>query len=805
MKAFGFEFRQAARRVFTWKQTGAVLIPAIGLALATIMFAVGWSYSSLSLPYKDADRLVIVGYVPMRAGGGASPAPGVSSEPVPVLPGDIQPFFDWKERKDVFTDVAATRNHYPSASSEIMIVRTPTGNLQLGLLDATVNFFDVLGISFPGIQAWKASLGSQAPLSVTLPNKTGAEVFAHPEIGEIFQTHDGKNIAVNGILPANFVPPAGGIGENGVVPFEPKRGDAGIIRLQNGAIATMSFHVIGRLAPGMTPQLAEQILVSVSGGEIQVALTGGGKYRLAVRPVVDIIAKPSQPFVWGAWALGALTLILCTANLAGLLLTRCVFHLREYAMRSALGARFSNLLRMMLMELLLLSALAALVAAYIARITMPAIAERLPVKSAAFGQPVFGREAIVFLIIATLSVAAASGLFSIIALARNYYKGFSPGIFAVFHSHRMPRIFLTAGQTAIATVLLCLSWMTVRGYLDIYFRDPGVNTSVRIVGVRVSPGLTRSDFAIDTLEALRGGDPNMQIGVIQGEVLTNRTSMPSGYKLPDGTWINTGFARTSPGLFRILKAEILAGRDFTEQDRDDVVLINESLARQMVGQVREAVGKQLDNTKQTVIGVVRDFPAASWDGEILPMVFGRMSSGGSVNFVIHPDAMARAGNVERTILRFDPDAVITRNAKWSDLLGATVRGRTFATFSVTLFAVAAIAIVVIGIVSTVTFIVARRKRDIAIQIAIGAPSIRVCWFVVKDMAIAGAAGALIGGMASWWAGKAVAHYIYNGEKYQNLTGLAIAVGIMLVIIAAAALLPALRALRIEPGRILNME
>jgi len=59
--------------------------------------------------------------------------------------------------------------------------------------------------------------------------------------------------------------------------------------------------------------------------------------------------------------------------------------------------------------------------------------------------------------------------------------------------------------------------------------------------------------------------------------------------------------------------------------------------------------------------------------------------------------------------------------------------------------------------------------------------------------------------ASWWATKAVAHYIYNGEKYQNLTGLASATVIMLAIIAAAALLPAWRATRIEPGCILNME
>jgi len=110
-----------------------------------------------------------------------------------------------------------------------------------------------------------------------------------------------------------------------------------------------------------------------------------------------------------------------------------------------------------------------------------------------------------------------------------------------------------------------------------------------------------------------------------------------------------------------------------------------------------------------------------------------------------------------------------------------------------------------GRISTITFIVARRTRDIAIQIAIGAPSYRVCWFVVKDMVIAGVIGALTGMTASWWAGKAVAHYIYNGEKYQNLTGLAIATVIMLAIITVSTLLPAWRAARVEPGRILNME
>ena len=810
MGAFGFELKQAVRRVFTWKQTGAILIPAIGLALATIMFAVGWSYSSLSLPYKDADRLVVIGYVTVTPDNLKDPyMEATRPDPIPRLQDDdAQLFFDWRERKDVFTDIAAMRSRQQGQGGPLT-AGTPNGDVRLILSDATANFFDVLGVSFPGIQAWKASAYLQYPLPVALTYKTGVKDFNRPEIGREFQTNYGS-LVVNGVLPANFVHPTGGITERSFVPFVPGRGDS-----------TGNLTVIGRLAPGITPQMAVQMLSAASGGEKapedEFMRNSGYTERLTARPVMDIIYKSSQSIVWGAWALGALTLLLCTANLAGLLLVRCVYRLREYALRSALGARFSDLLRIMLTELLFLSFIAAIIAAYITRVAMPAIAERIPVKSAAFGQPAFDLTAVVFLVMAALFVAAASGFFAAVALAGNYYKGFSQGIFAVFHSHRLTRIILTASQAAIAAVLICLSWMVVRGYLDIYFRHPGVDTGARIVEVNTydfnsgtrKPGWV--EFALDTIEAMRGGDQNTQIGFLSGSVLDGSASFTI-LRSPDGEYHEVNPMNTSPGLLRMQKNGIVAGRDFTEQDRRDVILINESFARKMGWRDEEALGKQFQQDElKTVIGVVRDFPTIARDSEVFPMVFmpfqrdDAYTMGFNLTFVIHQEAKARAGNIEKAIRTFDPEAVITRNATWGEMLGGTIRGRTFATFCVTLFTIAAIAIVVTGIVSTVTFITERRTRDIAIQIAIGAPPSRVCWFVVKDMVIAGVSGALAGGIASWWAGKAVAHYVYNGEKYQNLTGLAIAAAIMLAIIATSALLPALRALRVEPGSILNKE
>ena len=339
--------------------------------------------------------------------------------------------------------------------------------------------------------------------------------------------------------------------------------------------------------------------------------------------------------------------------------------------------------------------------------------------------------------------------------------------------------------------------------------------------------LRDNDFAafdFDALNVLRGGNPDSRAaGFYMSDLSLFKSRRSLSFYLAyekmmmenDSSYKeNQVFYQihVTTGFFKTLGVKIVAGRDFNDSDLvGKEVIVNEALIRKMGWTPHEAVGKETYGG--TIIGVCKDFLNGSWDSEILPETYMpmtrergiRLGGGGMFYYIVHTDDLRRTGNIEKAIRSADPDVRITRVASWGEMLGATVRGRTFATLCIVLFSIAGIAIVVAGIVSTITFIVARRTRDIAIQIAIGAPSVRVCWFVMKDMVIAGITGALIGGIASWWAGKIVAHYVYHGEKYQNLAGLAVAAGVMLVIIAASALLPALRVLRIEPARALNSE
>ena len=776
------EIKQTCRRIFSLRQIGTFLILFTGLALATIMFSIGYGYSSASLPYKDAKHLVAIG----RQN---------NSNSIPYLP-NSKPFFEWKEQKNLFTDMTIFVNHGQFR------IRTPNGNRSIGGIEATTSFFDVLGVSFPGLEEWKRSVGTPKLDTVVFTHKIGIKEFGYSSIGQLYTTLEGSGIIVGGILPANFA-----------LPREDSTGstrESGIMPVSEGSFS--SGTVIARLAPGITPQIAEQVLNSKPDED---AVFWG---KIVVKPLQNIMAESSRSIVWGSWGLSGLVLILCSANLSGILLVRCNYKLREYAIRTAHGARFFDLIRLLLMELTSLSVIAAIAAWVVGRAVITVVGNEVPIKYLSFGRPVFGMETVIFLIIGTVVVISLSASFTIVVIGRNYWQGFSRRQWEVFHSHRWMRMLFTVGQTAIATLLLSVSYMAIRGYLDMFNKNIGVDANVRVVSVLPSPMFSDSAREItmqNTLNALRGGDTSAPVAFYSGTLFDGfisnlffNSSSPASKMLKPGEPVQLTIV--SPGFFRTVKARILAGREFNEQDNDEAVMLNETFVRRMGWSPMEAVGKSWSKNG-VVIGVVNDFPVSGWNNEVSLTFFvsSKMYSGNNtrstVNYIIHPDALPRVGNIERVIMQIDPDAIITRNVKWSELLGESVRGQTFAAISVVFFTIVAIAIVVIGITNTVMFIIARRTRDIAVHVAMGAQSRHVCWFVMNDMVKAGICGVIIGGLASWWVGKMVAHFIYQGERYQNLSGLILMSLVMVMIIAVASLIPTLRALRIEPSRAFTLE
>ena len=786
------EWRQIHRRVFSLQQTGVFLILVVGLTLATVMFSIGYNFSINSLPYKDKEKLVMIGIQTYN------------DSRVPLLPLNIQLFHEWRERSDLFSGVAAYsgRNEWR--------LSTPNGNIVVRGQGVTANFFDVLGVWFPGHEAWKQSTGTRNLPAVVFTHRLGTQNFGLDSMGQLYRTQGGDGIIAGGILPANFVFPSEALIN------DPR--EYGVIPVPDEDVGPTAIHVVGRLAPGITPQIAEQALNSgLHGNKTSFE-------KIEVKFLSNIIMEASRPIVLGTWALSGLVLILCIANLSGILLVRISYRLREYAIRTSLGAGFLDLTRLIFIELAAISVSAAIFACFLARGFVSVVGNMLTVRQLSFGW-----DTTAFVIVGTVIISITSVIASLAVIGRNYRRGFSLGEFAVFRSQRWIRMFLTIGQVAIVMLLLSLSYFTVRGYIDIFTQNANLDTSTRIVTAEHSPTysssmMMRKSIMEDVLTALRVGDPSIPVAVYEGSLFNNRISTfkyPFRSTYPVGRILNPeeisglAFTKVSPGFFRIAKVAILAGREFDNQYHSSEILINASFARRMGWTPDEAVGQLLD-PNMVVIGVVDDFPTESWDGTIPMTVFQSIESmfdGNLIlrgrfviwNYIIHPDAIARIGNVERMIVEVDPGAVITRNAAWSDLLGESVRGQRFAAISAVLFTIAGIAIVVIGISNTVMFIIARRTKDIAIHIAVGAQAKHVCWFVVRDMVISGFIGMLTGVLASWWVCRLVTHHIFDVDRYLNLSGLLTTSIAMVLVIAAASLLPALRALRIEPSHALNLE
>ena len=794
------EILESCRKAFLWKQISTILILAVGMTLITAMFAVGYGYSAFSIPFKDAGQLVNIGY------------PATFMERVildksgePILDGlSSSFFFDLKERKDVFIDLAAYRGHeqerYNRGGSSISWkIMAPNHNVSLIGFDVTDNYFDVLGVSFRGLQEWKQSFATTYPAPMIVTYGTGMKDFGYDVIGKEFDTDSGK-ITLFGILPEKFLS----------LDFNAE--NLGFSPLIINRATTDKLGVVARLAPGVTPQLAEHMLSGFSNNYAPISNDPAAS-RIIVRSIQKELLKPSQRIAIGAWLIGGLILILCIANVASVYLMRCNYQIREFALKVALGANFLNLIRPLFFELIALSSIAVIIAAMMVQSILAVIRNMVPVTNMAFGKPASGWIVFVFLLACMIIMITVSLTPAVIVAFKNYKRGFNSSHLTMFHRHKSTRILLIISQAAIAMLLLAISNMAVRSYLDLFNKDIGVDSNVLVTTAEYSLKITESQMGTlvnETLETLRGGNPEAHVAACFGNLFGDiHLTLPY-----DNMKQSVRSMFISPGFVRVVKGKILAGREFNDSDRpDDVVLLNNAYAKAKGWLPQEAVGQiiELMGRTKTVIGVMGDFLNNSWEDDaiepfvFLPITFYKGSTLTSINYIVHPDALRRTGNIEQIISKSAPETVISRYTTWNMLLNSSASGKILASFIVFIFTITAIIIVVTGIVNTILFTITRRTREIAIHIAIGATYIRVFWVVIRDVVKAGVAGLIFGTLASWWVGKITVHFFYNGARYHGLAELMLMAVLMLLIIITASLVPAFRILRIEISRALASE
>jgi putative ABC transport system permease protein len=375
-------------------------------------------------------------------------------------------------------------------------------------------------------------------------------------------------------------------------------------------------------------------------------------------------------------------------------------------------------------------------------------------------------------------------------------------------------------QSGLSMILVVGATLLVQSYLRLILQPIGFEGDV-VAATAMYPSSLRGIAAQQTLEAssakLRRLPGVEDAGVADGAVVDGVLQTLVDVRLTAGSEKVDGRLRgVSDNYFAVAGMRLVRGRGFSAAAGTQEIVVNERLAREhwpdgsAVGRVTSA---------GTIVGVVRDAFEERYDRQPEPTVYQRLTSrldgssnllagqlSSGVTYVLKMPRLTPAADagIRRALFDEAPDVAVVELDTLGQKLANTVRDRTFATLILSLFGIAGVTVTLAGLVGIVATVVARRTREIAIRLAIGAQRRDIDRLVTRDVLLAAFAGGAGGLFAGRWLSTWLASFVY-GVQAGNWTTALEAGGVLLTVTAAAALIPARRATRVEAAEALRAE
>lgn len=529
-------------------------------------------------------------------------------------------------------------------------------------------------------------------------------------------------------------------------------------------------------------------------------------------------------------AVGFLLLIVC-ANIANLQLARARTREKEIALRAALGASPSRIVRQLLAENVVLGLAGGTVGVLFAYWAVAWIVAHGPAEMPRLDQSRIDGSTLVF----------AAG----VALLSSFLFGLAPALRCgsaklneIFKSATGTgagsrdrfRSFLVVAEVALALVLMACAGLLIRSALYVSRVNPGFDTSNVIVG-RI--GLAGPDYhdplvgrqTFERIVAATAALPGVDSAAVVSRAPmvglgSSNGLLAEGVPFDPSKLIDARLQIVSPTYLSTARLQLKIGRDFTPQDtreRTLVTIINETLARTMwPGQ--NPVGKRfaccesgpkgrLDPVWHEVVGVVADVRAWGLDHDVKPefyIPFAQMppSSWDWIGRTMDLEVRTRGGAVplrdlQSTVASLAPAVPIYRLSTMQEKISGTLERSHFDTYLLALFAGSALLLSSIGIYGVLSYMVAQRTRDIGIRIALGASSTRIVSDVLRfGLSLAGI-GLVVGVLGAFGATRLLASMLYGVRPTDVITFLAVSF-ILLTVALLASYLPARRATRVDP-------
>jgi putative ABC transport system permease protein len=515
-------------------------------------------------------------------------------------------------------------------------------------------------------------------------------------------------------------------------------------------------------------------------------------------------------------AAGALVLLVACLNVVNLQLSRTEARRRELAVRSALGARRAQLVRLALIDGGLMAGAAGLAAVWLAVLLKDQAASLI----ALYGRPValsipFDGRVVGMAALLSGAAALVVGVLSSWQMLRRHSANLADGRGETGRRRPAQRALVVA-QVALSMALLVGASLLVRTLDRLRHADLGFDPR-GIAVLQVSPEMGRLarvaastyfDEAVAAVEALPGVQSAGVAHVMPLDFGGSRTTIGiAGYTPAPDEDMELNFVRVSPGYFRTLGLSAREGRTFDERDRDgqpERIIVNETMARRFWPDGK-ATGRFVRFDSRApfnveVIGVVPDAHYRMVRELSTPTFYVPLAQWPSAAGVLHvrvTEPSSRLAELRRVVAAVNPAVPVIRAHTLPDQVERNIADERLAmTIGLTL-ALVALLLATAGLYATMAFIVGRRTREIGVRLALGARTTEVRSLVLREGLALTLAGVACGLAFSIWVGRALRHQLY-GVGALDVPSL---IGAAVVLTAAALLaswLPARRAARVDP-------
>ena len=806
-----------------WQKPGysaiAVLTLGLGIGANTAIFSVVNAVLLEPLPFAEPDRVMALGQQTTQNRAALSQF-------------SFRNFADVRERSRSFERLAAYYN----------LNVTLTGDREAQLLRGTVitaELLPLLGVQPALGRAFlpeeDAAGGGPGGRPALLSHEAWHEHFGG-DAGVIGRAVDLNNnrFTIVGIMPQGFTFPIQAqptqVWITTALDNERPTGPGAIMQ----ARGYRGWRAIGRLKPGVTIEQARAEADSIAAGLAGEHPEANKDMAIGVRPLHDNVVGNLRPTLLLLLGAVAFVLLIACVNVANLLLERAITRQREIKVRLALGASGARIIRQLLTESVLLSALGGLlgmVLAYwgvdvivaISPESLSRVAEtELDVTVLAFTAAVSLLTGVVFGLVPSLLVSKTN-------LAESLKEG-RRGATASVQTSRA-RSVLVVAEVALALVLLVGAGLLINSFVRLQQVAPGFDPAQTLT-FNVAPSAARTsspqriaDFYQELTSRLKELPGVVNAGVVfqlplSGSGAATSVQIAGRENAADPSMVV--FHMASPGYFQTMGIPVARGRDFTDRDTlsaPPVLIVNQAFARQHfpdddpIGK-RVGVGfstipvKDDESGLREIVGVVADVKHGSLQTAAQPEIYFAQSqmpmSAMTVVVRAAGDPRALQRSVRRIVQSLDANAPVYAVRTVEEVLDRSVATPRFNTVLLGLFAAVALILTMVGLYGVISCSVAENTQQIGIRVALGAQRSDVFKLIVGQGVILAVSGVLIGLGAAYGMTRLMSSLLFGVESTDPWTFSGVAV-LLLCVAAIACYLPARRAMSVDPMVALRSE